>query len=63
MTHRILIFSIAIFADYSFYVKFIAKDVHTFLGHNNSVLVIVMHPIILKIGDDINLVSMTSPIT
>ena len=37
-TPGILIFSIAIDADYSFYVKSIATYAHAFLRHNNSVL-------------------------
>ena len=39
----ILIFSIAMDADYSSYVKSIANYVPTFLGYNNSVLAIVSH--------------------
>ena len=35
---RILIFSIAMDADYSFYVKFIATEAPTFFGHIISVL-------------------------
>ena len=35
---RILILSIAMGADYSFYVKFIATSARAFLGYNNSVL-------------------------
>ena len=35
--HRILIFSIPMAADYSFYVKPIAPYAPTFLGYNNSV--------------------------
>ena len=50
-------------ADYSFYVKSIATQALIFLGYNNSVLGIVTHPNILKIGDDTNSFSMTSPIT
>ena len=50
-------------ADYSFYVKSIATQALIFLGYNNSVLAIVTHPNILKIGDDTNSFSMTSPIT
>ena len=56
-------FSIAMVADYSFYVKSIATQALIFLGYNNSVLAIVTHPNILKIGDDTNSFSMTSPIT
>ena len=41
MTNRILIFSIAIFADYSFYVKFIATCSPTFFGYIISVLAMV----------------------
>ena len=41
MALRILIFSIAIGADYSFYVTSIATYAPTFLGYNNSVLAIV----------------------
>jgi hypothetical protein len=41
MAPRILIFSIAMGADYSFYVKSIATYAPTFLGYNNSVLAIV----------------------
>ena len=41
MDHGILIFSIALGADYSFYVKFIATWAPKFLGYNNSVLAIV----------------------
>ena len=39
---RILIFSIAMGADYSFYVKSIATYAPAFLGHNNSVLARVL---------------------
>ena len=35
---RILVFSIAMDADYSFYVKFIATYASAFLRYNNSVL-------------------------
>ena len=42
MAPKILIFSIAIGADYSFYVKFIATRVPTFWGHIISVLVSVL---------------------
>ena len=63
MAPRSLIFSIAMVAYYSFYVKPIATRAPTFLRSNNSVLAIVMHPNILKIGDDTNSFSMTSPIT
>ena len=38
MDPRILIFSIAMGADYSFYVKSIATHAPAFLGYNNSVL-------------------------
>ena len=38
---RILIFSIAMGADYSFYVKSIATYASTFFEYNNSVLAIV----------------------
>ena len=40
--HRILIFSIPMAADYSFYVKPIAPYAPTFLGYNKSVLAIVL---------------------
>ena len=63
MASRVLIFSIAMVADYSFSVKSIATQALIFLGYNNSVLGIVTHPNILKIGDDTNSFSMTSPIT
>jgi hypothetical protein len=43
---RILIFSIAMGADYSFYVKSIATYASTFLGYNNSVLAIVYSMIV-----------------
>ena len=38
MAPRILIFSIAMGADYSFYVKSIATFAPAFFGYNNSVL-------------------------
>ena len=41
MAPRILIFSIAMGADYSFYVKSIATSFPTFFGYNDSVLAIV----------------------
>jgi hypothetical protein len=41
---RILIFSIAMDAEYSFYVKFIAIYAPAFLGYNNSVLARVPRP-------------------
>ena len=42
MAPRILFFSIAMGADYSFYVKFIATFPPTFLEYNNSVWAIVI---------------------
>ena len=42
MAPRILIFSIAMGADYTFHVKSIATNASTFLRHNNSVLARVM---------------------
>ena len=42
MAPRILIFSIAMGADYSFYVKSIATYAPAFLGYNNSVLARVL---------------------
>ena len=42
MAPRILIFSIAMGADYSFYVKSIATYAPAFLGYNDSVLVRVV---------------------
>ena len=49
MAPRILIFSIAMGANYSFYVKSIATYAPAFLGYNNSVLArvrgnILVHP-------------------
>ena len=41
MAPRILIFSIAMGADYSFYVKFIATEAPTFFGYIISVLAMV----------------------
>ena len=43
MAPRILIFSIAMGADYSFYVKFIATGAPTFFGHTISVLASVKY--------------------
>ena len=43
---RILIYSIAMGADYSFYVKFIATYAPAFLAYNNSVLARVAHLVI-----------------
>ena len=45
---RILILSIAMGADYSFYVKSIATYAPAFLRYNNSVLARVFQPIILR---------------
>ena len=42
MAPRILIFSIAMGADYSFYMKSIATYAPAFLRYNNSVLAIVL---------------------
>ena len=44
----ILIFSIAMGANYSFYVKFIATYAPTFLRYNNSVLAIVVAKVLLS---------------
>ena len=43
-TPRILIFSIAMGVDYSFWVKYIAINAPTFLWYKNSVLAIVTSP-------------------
>ena len=43
MAPRILIFSIAVVADYLFYVKSIATYAPTFFGYNHSIIAIVGH--------------------